>query len=342
LKEIIETEFLVVGASYAGSLLAAKLADSGDTLLIDKALPGELMNCGGGLPYATFKHLDVEIPFIETERIMMNIKGLERSFPAHYVVIDRRDLNRALFEKALSAGCKFKRMSYIKHNSTSKIANFAYRNDSFSVKYNKIIFSDGFHPSKIRIPQNIKTPQPCGAAKVQIIEGITPYEGTLYFKITEENPVGYSWIFPMPENRLNIGAGGFNSGKVPEKFIEDLKKSENLNGKVIIRGGGVLPVKPIPKVQKDDTFLFGNAAGMVYPLNGEGLKHISDISQLWADSIVNGKNLNTQWKFSKTFFKLKFAAYSLKTLLSTSKILKKSLYPTACRAAAKSRNIIKT
>jgi len=341
LKEIIETEFLVIGASYAGSILAANLAEVGDTLLVDKSTPGELMNCGGGIPYATFKKLEIDIPFIKTNRILMDIKGVERSFPANYVVVDRRDLNRALFEKALTKNAQFKRMSYIKHDTKTKTADFIFRSSSFTVKYKKIIFADGFHPSRIRIPQHSKSPLPCGAAKVQIIEGITPYKDTLYFKITEENPVGYSWIFPMPENRLNIGAGGFHTGKVPEKFINDLKESENLHGRVIIRGGGVLPVNPISKVHEGNTYLFGNAAGMVYALNGEGLKHIFDISDKWANAIVSGKNLNLQWTFSSTFLKLKFASYTLRMLLYGSQKFNKPLYPLACRAAAKSRNIIK-
>ena len=338
---MIECEYLVVGASYAGSLLAADLAKKGDTLLVDKSEPGELMNCGGGLPIETFKKLEVDIPHITTSRILMNIKGLERSFPAKYVVIDRRDLNRALFQKALDAGAEFARLSYVRHNTAEKTANFAYHGKETAVKYRKLIFADGFHPARVRITQKKKGKLPCGAAKVQIIEGETPYPDTLYFKITEDNPVGYSWIFPMPENRLNIGAGGFHYGTVPEKFITDLKKSENLDGKVIIRGGGVLPVTPIPKVQENDTYLFGNAAGMVYALNGEGLKHISDISKLWANTIADGQNLNLKWRFSSTYLKLNFASYSLKMILVGGKFFKKPLYPAVCRAAAKSRNIIK-
>jgi flavin-dependent dehydrogenase len=339
---MIECEYLVIGASYAGSLLAADLSGKGDTLLVDKSQPGELMNCGGCLPIETFKKLEVDIPYTTTSRILMNINGMERSFPAKYVVVDRRDLNRALFEKAIGAGAEFTRLSYIKHNPAEKTANFAYHGKETVIKYRKLIFTDGFHPAKVRISQKMKGKLPCGAAKVQIIEGQTPYPDTLYFKITKENPVGYSWIFPMPENRMNIGAGGFNSGKVPEAFIDNLKKSENLDGRVLIRGGGVLPVNPLSRVQENNTYLFGNAAGMVYALNGEGLKHISDISSQWADAIVNDNNLNRRWKFSKTFFKLKFASYTLKILLAGSKFFNKPLYPLACRAAAKSRNIIKT
>ena len=341
MKKRLETKYLIVGASYAGSILAAKLAGDGDTMLVDKSQPGALMNCGGGIPEKTFKRLDLSIPFVVTNKIAMNIKGLIRSFPARYVVVDRRDLNSGLCEKAVNAGAKFEKMRYSEHFPDKKVAIFISEKQPIEVKYQKLIFADGFHPARIRIPQRTEKKLPCGAAKVQIIEGETPYPDTLYFKITEENPTGYSWVFPMPDKKLNIGAGGFHTGTVPDSLIDDLKRSENLNGKTVIRGGGVLPVTPLLKVQSGDTYLFGNAAGMVYALNGEGLKHIHDASVRWSDAIINGSNLNRQWRFSSTYIKLKFASSALKLLQFGEKVVKKPLYPLACRAAAKSRNLIK-
>ena len=340
MKDRLKTDYLIVGASYAGSILAAKLAKHADTLLVDKALPGDLMNCGGGIPEKTFNDLKLNIPFVRTNTITMNIKGLIRSFPAKYVVIDRRDLNRALYEKAVDAGSEFKKMRYVKHDPDKKIAMFALHKESVEVEYKKLIFADGFHPGRVRIQQRINEKLPCGAAKVQIIEGASPYLDTLYFKITEDNPTGYSWVFPMPGNKLNIGAGGFHSGTVPESWMDDLKDSEGLKGKCLIKGGGVLPVNPIKRVQDGDTFLFGNAAGMVYALNGEGLKHIHDISDAWAETIISGGNLNMKWRLSTTYSKLNFAALFLKGLITGGKLFNTSLYPLACRAAAKSRNII--
>ena len=279
MSTLIKTKYLIVGASYAGSILASKVYPFGHTLLVDKAVPGDLMNCGGGLPQKTFVKLKVNIPFVRINRILMNIKGVETSFPCRYVVVDRRKLNNALFNKAMAIGARFARMSYLSHDSDTKTAFFRFRDDDATVQYDKIIFADGFNPNRLRIQQK-KLPKklPCGAAKVQIIEGESKYPNSLYFKITEDNPFGYSWVFPMPDNKLNIGAGGFNDGTVSDSLIKNLKESENLDGKIIIKGGGVLPVMPMPKVQDADTYIFGNAAGMVYALNGEGLKHIADSS----------------------------------------------------------------
>lgn len=339
---LMKTKYLIIGSSFAGPILASKLYPYGHTLLVDKAVPGSLMNCGGGLPQKTFVKLKVNIPFVRINRIVMDIHGKETSFPCKYVVVDRRELNNAVFNKALAIGVRIARMSFISHDPQKKLAYFRFREDNATVQYDKIIFADGFNPNRLRIPQkNFPEKLPAGAAKVQIIEGKSKLPDTLYFKITEDNPFGYSWIFPMPNDRMNIGAGGFNNKLIPDSLIENLKKSENLNGEIITRGGGMLPVLPIPKVQDGDTYIFGNAAGMVYALNGEGLKHISDSCTNFAKAITRNKNLNRSWKLSFTYMKLKFASMALKSIQKSSRKSGRSLYPSACRFAALSRRIVK-
>ena len=343
MKNDIETDYLVIGASYAGSLLAAELTEYGSVTVVDKTPPGALMNCGGGLPEKSFNKLDIDIPHVKINRILMNVRGKETAFPCRYVVVDRRDLNRSLFDKALTKGARFRRMAYMKHDTETDTAYLRFRNNRSTVKYRKLIFADGFHPGRMRITQKKeqKLPLPCGAAKVRIIEGESPYPDTLYFKITDANPTGYSWVFPMNDNRINIGAGGFRTGTVPDRLIDDLILSEKLDGKMVARGGGVLPVAPVHTVMDKNVYLFGDAAGMVYALNGEGLKHISDISEKWASSIAENKNLNTVWRHSSTYLKLRFAQLGLRGIIKGSKLLNRPLYPAACRFAAASRRIVK-
>ena len=343
-KNLFNTDYLIIGASYAGSLLAAKLAEKGSVIIADRSEPGLRMNCGGGLPEKTFNKLNLNIPFVKADKIVMDILGKETSFPCRYVVVDRRELNLAVFRRAETAGAEFINASFLKHSPEARQASLRNKNgQELIVEYKKIIFCDGILKQNTRIPQpaHIKFPLPCGAAKVRILEGDTPYPGVLYFKITEKNPFGYSWVFPMPDHKINIGAGGFTESSIPEQFLEDLIKSENLTGRTLVRGGGILPVIPMPTVSDEDSILFGNAAGMVYALNGEGLKHIADSVNLWAESILNNRSLNLKWKLSSTYVKLRFAEFALQKLLKLSEKRGHSLYPAACRAAAASRRIIR-
>lgn len=342
-----KVKYLVVGASYAGSLLAAKLAPLGETMLIDRSLPGDRMNCGGGIHAKTFKKLDVDIPYIEANTILMSVLGRDTSFPCRYVVVDRAVLNKSLFDKAVEAGTKFAHMSYIERNESAKIAKFKdHAGKLHSIEYDKLIFADGFHPKMCRIQQNADGTlapihQQAGAAKVRILKAEANREGTLYFQITRENPCGYSWVFPMPDGRLNIGAGGFASAGVPEKWIDDLTEIESIKGPVLVKGGGVFPLRPFKRVQCGDIYLFGDAAGMVYALNGEGLKHIADSVELWVRHISNGSDLNSAWKRSPTYLKLIFASKALRGIRKLSKAFDKQFYPPICRLAAFTRRIIK-
>jgi flavin-dependent dehydrogenase len=342
-----KVRYLIVGASYAGSLLAARLAENGPTLLVDRSLPGARMNCGGGVHAETFKKLEVDIPFVEADTILMDVLGRETSFPCRYVVVDRSLLNKSLFDKAVEAGAEFALASYAGNDESANLADFRLpKGGALKVEYDKIIFADGFHPEGCRIPQPPPlSPEngriPAGAAKVRVVEGTAKRPNTLHFKITNENPYGYSWLFPMPGGRLNIGAGGFASAGAPDEWIEDLVASENLDGRVLTRGGGVFPVRPFKRVMNGDAYLFGDAAGMVYALNGEGLKHISDSLELWSASIVAGDDLNVAWRRSATYFKLAFASKAFRGIRKLSRIFNHPIYPPICRLAAFSRRVVK-
>ncbi|NOY74466.1 MAG: NAD(P)/FAD-dependent oxidoreductase [Kiritimatiellaeota bacterium] len=341
-------KYLVVGASYAGSLLAARLAENGSVLLVDRVVPGERMNCGGGVHAGTFKKLDVDIPFVKTDTIVMSLPGRETWFPCRYVVVDRALLNKTLCERAVDAGAEFALMSYVDRDESAKTAEFKVKGDGIrSIAYEKIIFADGFHPGVRRLPRISKTDSDepylfsAGAAKVRIVEGIPKRPGTLYFRITEDNPFGYTWSFPMPDGKLNIGAGGIASTGIPESWIDELMEVENIMGRVLIKGGGVFPSRPFKRVMAGDAYLFGDAAGMVYALNGEGLKHIRDSLDLWTAAIADGRNLNHAWRRSATYLKLAFASKALRGIKKLSKIFNRPLYPTVCRWAAFSRRVVK-
>jgi flavin-dependent dehydrogenase len=145
----------------------------------------------------------------------------------------------------------------------------------------------------------------------------------------------------MPDGRVNIGVGGCTSVAVPEEWIDDLIESENIKGPVLVKGGGVFPLRPFKRVQSGDVYLFGDAAGMVYALNGEGLKHIADSVDLWVWHIYNESDLNSAWKHSPTYLKLIFASKVLRGVRKLSRILDRPVYPLICRLAAFSRRVVK-
>lgn len=332
-------DFLIIGASVAGSVLAAKLASHGKVIFVDKYIPGTWMNCGGGMPHKVFKLFDVDIPFNPITKACMHINGKNYEFPCNYVVVDRSELDHALYEKACKAGAEFKKMNFISSDSKSQVAKFKVKSRETTIKYKKLIIANGFHPGKDPF-SGLKRNLVCGAARVEIIDCESPFPHSFYFDIYSKNPPGYSWLFPMPDGKINIGTGGFSGSPISACSLMDFKKSEKISGTVVKKGGGVLPIKPENRIHQGSIYLFGDAAGMVNALNGEGLLHIVKFAPKFVDGLINDKNLNIVWKTSSTFWFLWFAALVFNLLACFGDFFKISLYPIACRFVAFNRRIL--
>jgi flavin-dependent dehydrogenase len=117
----------------------------------------------------------------------------------------------------------------------------------------------------------------------------------------------------MPGGRLNVGAGAVTHLKnIKEKLLR-FKKKHSLSGKVIERGGGVIPLFPSIFPDSNGAVHFGNSAGMVQPITGEGLKYICRNAAIFADMISKGQGgVNSYWLSSKCFWKLFIASVILR------------------------------
>jgi geranylgeranyl reductase family protein len=96
---------------------------------------------------------------------------------------------------------------------------------------------------------------------------------------------GYGWIFPIAGGRANVGTGHFPGGQfrrrsVPSRRLFDGFLDGNLSVKQQLAGataGGPVKSHPLradfPRVQTqiDGLLLVGEAAGLVNPINGEGV-----------------------------------------------------------------------
>jgi flavin-dependent dehydrogenase len=331
-------DYLIIGGSVAGSVLAAKLAQHGSTLFVDRYLPGTLMNCGGGMPRKVFDAFDIDIPTLPINQGIMKIGAKEYSFPCHYLVVNRSEFDHALYKKACAAGAEFRQLSFCRYDAETKVAHFKEAGQPVMISYNKLILANGFHPAKEPFSGKARGAER-GAARVEIIAAETSHQAAFYFEIYQNRP-GYSWIFPMPDGRINIGTGGFLPDFNLKNIFEQFKISENIIGAVEVKGGGVLPLEPVRKIQQGAVSLFGDSAGMINALNGEGLMHIERFSHFYVRALVAGKNLNLLWLSSFTYWYLWLAAICLKLFLLIDKIFKVQLYSYACRLVIAVRNLL--
>ncbi|MBN1863781.1 MAG: NAD(P)/FAD-dependent oxidoreductase, partial [Victivallales bacterium] len=331
-------DYLIVGAAFAGSLLAAEFARLGKTIFTDKFLPGTLMNCGGGLPVKVFEKLDVEIPFRNVSEGIMCINGMEHRFPCNYVVVDRSQLDAALCDKACAAGAVFKKLNYTGHDPAISTAFFIDgRKKKISMTYKKLILAYGLYPHKDPFSGKRRKPWPHGLAQVEILSGESTRPNSFHFDISPGLDPGYAWMFPMPDGRINIGAGSFRNSGLRKTMLSELKNRFDLKGAPLEKGGGVIPLTVTSRLQKGNVIIYGDAAGMVNPLNGEGLMHIAKFADRLVRAVSSGKNINIAWLTSNTFLYLLTASLVLKIINIGSSATRISLYPASCRLVASIR-----
>jgi len=295
-------DFHIIGASFAGSSIARELLKKNKSvLLIDYSEPGSRLKCAGGIEMHAFQHANLDIPFEKCMRGILSLDGELFEKKIDYAVVDRRTLDKASCDKAISEGAKFAKAKYLSHNEAGKTLEILIEGKKEKVKFNNLILANGFSHTK----KNIFL-EPYSIAKVEIVKGVSPQPGSLMFIFESGEMNGYYWIFPLPDGKLNIGAGSVTDFKHIDSKFQEFKKKFLLNGEIIARGGGIIPLYPslFPQNENGSVTKFGNAAGMVQPLTGEGLKYISRISQIFADSMAKGDPINLKWLLSEPFFKI--------------------------------------
>ncbi len=330
LDRLNDADFHIIGASTAGAILAEKLTAYGKVVMIDKAIPGTYNNCGGGLPEKLFKELNLDIPFVKINKMIFS-RGEQKSIvPCEYVVINRSEFNKALFDKAIKSGATFIKgnlISYDKNSSEIECSirdNCGSRNQTKTIKYKKLILAQGIVKTKSKLA--IQKKDFHSIANLEIIKEESPYKNQLYIDLSSGFNTGYSWIFPMPNNQTNIGCGCLDTGEFSTSLLKSFKKKHNIDGEVLSKGGGLIPASPLLYVRDVNIFRFGDSAGMVNPLNGEGLKHIIKGADLWVNAIVHNRSLNYNIKHIARFAKHSIAKYILKLVIYLDNKLKFPLY----------------
>ncbi len=323
------TQFLVVGAGFAGSLLAAKFAEHGRTVLVGKSEPGAYGNCAGGMPLSTFKKLAIDIPFAEVNSFKISVCGRIFTFPRHYICADRKQIDRALFLKALNAGAEFLRGTATSVDVSRSEITLRTGDCLSSISCAKTVLCCG-----ARIPGGkTEIDKKKGIAAYRILESETPFPDSFYVEIDRGTSPGYCWIFPMPGGKINIGFGSFLPNRFRQRVIEDFIGKHGIRGTELCRGGGPVPLRPEASLLCGNTYIFGDTAGMVNPLNGEGLQYIAGMAASFAEDLINGRNPDVSWKRSLVLKKLRRSATAMRLITSMEKFAIPA-YPAATALSA--------
>lgn len=185
-------------------------------------------------------------------------------------------------------GCRY--LQYIK-NHQNTIVEFKKRSTGEIIQVETQILVDATGPARA-VMYNKKEPQPnylTGTGIEYLIElskiDYQQYSQDLIFFLGHRwMPRGYSWIFPMANNRLKVGSAQLNCSHAWVNQTQTLRSyvelllTEYLGGisyKVINYHGGMLKYcSGLEDIYYNDNIIaIGDAVSMVNMLGGEGIRH---------------------------------------------------------------------
>ncbi|MEA2046372.1 MAG: NAD(P)/FAD-dependent oxidoreductase [Euryarchaeota archaeon] len=292
---MMNTEIAVVGAGPAGSTAAEVAARLGaEVTLIDrKAEIGSPVQCGGFLPEAhelrallpraLLPETLVEIP----ERIMLHRTGVQRiyspsgrskEFPVEGRVIDRRNFDRYLVQRAARAGAEV--MVSTRASFTHGLCLSGHISGPVDAKV--VIGADGPSSSIGRGAGMAKRSEVGVCLEYEMVGvDIDPRAAEMYFG-TRCAPGGYAWIIPLGPDAANVGvgvrssylSGGAKLRELLDNFVRDhpVAGDKLCRGEIVAIMRGLVPAGGIsPSILKGNLLLVGDAAGQVMATSGGGI-----------------------------------------------------------------------
>ena len=279
----------IVGTGPAGAMAAIELADSGlNIIILEKEELPRHKPCGGLISANILELIDLKEEYFIANKVQSihyqhNYKDeyiRKLSGKGEVLLVNRNEFDYALLGKAILSGGDFIRVlnkttvSGVKQLSDKVIISLD-NSKKIEVKY--LIAADGAFSKIAKSVGLMNNRNFALALDAEIITSDKFYEehrDTMimnYFCL----PYGYGWIFPKENKKFSCGVGtwgkNINLKKELDKFISQ-SFPENSIEKMEIYGHPVPLFQGTEQIAKDRVFLTGDAASLVDPVSGEGIR----------------------------------------------------------------------
>lgn len=295
----------IVGAGPAGSTAAYFLAQEGiKVCLVDKqSFPRDKV-CGDGVVSPILFQLErmglsnwieknchnapkevlLSSPDGEAVRILPDNRDI-----CYGRVIPRMELDAAILRQAVTVGAdlfegvQLTEMTRQEPDRVRLIGSQRSSNIELQLESKIIITADGAHASFTNYLGLIKG-QPDLVAIRGYFENVQGSESLLEIHFDSTVMPGYAWIFPMKDGQANVGLGTFikrsRQRDINLKYaLREFIKHNHFAYERLSQAQMIGPVKGYPLRSKmntvtpftDNIMVAGEAAGLVNPLNGEGI-----------------------------------------------------------------------
>jgi geranylgeranyl reductase family protein len=300
-------DVLIIGAGPAGAAAAIELGRSGLAVaVLDKAKFPRDKTCGDALSVDVVNQLSMLAPDLAT-----SFQKFERKVPSYGVTIYSPGHHRVdipfVYKGAKTAGYICTRLDFdnllfehlknfpnvqVFENCKVEIVETQYEKivvrSSMGIFNGKMLIgADGAHSIVARKMALHKTEKEHNSAGLRIYyEGVKAFHSENFIELYffREILPGYLWIFPLPDNKANVGIGMLSS-EVSRKNV-DLKKIlqhflttdqrfkerfQNAKPLETVKGYN-LPLGSKKRNLSGDHFLLtGDAAALIDPFSGEGI-----------------------------------------------------------------------
>ena len=297
-------DVIISGAGPAGSKCAETLAKSGFKIALIEKDTNWRKPCGGAVSSRIYKYYP-QLRSLDFHRIngikiysadFHNFEYRWRDIMDYSINVDRLKFDNFLRDIAVDAGAELfdKNISYDFITKENRRIGIKTKSPSGLQEYKGkiIIIADGMS-SKLTVRSGLKKKwktEDIGIAKCAIMEGENNLDKetmSLFFKSYK----GYGWLFPLEDNKFNIGCGiigedslKYNLNRIYKEFLNDPNIKKFLtkkNYRKIWEGAYPLPSQGVTEksLYGDNLMFIGDTAGFVSPLSGEGI----------CPSVVSGK-----------------------------------------------------
>jgi geranylgeranyl reductase family protein len=285
---------IVVGAGPAGASAAYWLGEAGASVLVlERCSLPRYKPCGGAVTRGALAALPFDLaPVAEQEIRRVRFRycdGREVAMDlqnAHVTMVMRDRFDFALLQQTRAEVCEGDEVVALDQDETGVTVS-TQSGKAFRARY--VVGADGAN-SIVARRAGLRRHRYLGASmevEVQVERDLLEsYAATALFHFGSP-PTGYQWVFPK-STHLSVGIGAFASAGVGMRAA--LRRT--MDGLGISIDGSAAHGHPLPiyvrrePLHSGRVLLAGDAAGLIDPLLGEGIRHALQSGKLTAEAIA--------------------------------------------------------
>jgi len=292
----MDCDVIVVGAGIGGAATAYYLGEAGcRVLVLEKERLPRYKPCGGGVPSSVFRYFPFpldEVIEARVARVRYSYRGQEEvtvPLPGEPVAMVMRDKFDVLVLE--QAKCEVREATPVTGVVESQDGVVVSTQDGQEFRGQYLVAADGANSITARELGLRRGKLMGGAIEAEVPLAPRAMADWAQTALLEFGAIkgGYLWIFPKREH-LSVGIGAFRKSKTK---LKDVLRQEVAQLGISL-DGVALHGHPLPiyfrseRLNTAHSLLVGDAAALMDPLSGEGIRYAVKSARLAAEAIVQG------------------------------------------------------